>query len=61
MILLEIWMTENVFSGLLPRLVETIHIKLPDEAIDIFVPKIFGKDGLFELFYIFDCEFFSIG
>lgn len=42
LILLEKRMTKYIFGRFLARFVETIHVKLPDEAVDISVTEIFG-------------------
>lgn len=59
-ILDEVGMRKDVFGGLLSGLVEAVHVELPDEAVDISVPEVFGKDGLLKLLDISDRELFAI-
>lgn len=54
-------MAENTFGAVFTRFVEAIHIKLTDEAIDFFVPKISGKDDLLELVDVLDGKVPAIG
>lgn len=35
-------MAKYIFSGLLPGFVKSIHIKLPDETVNVPVPEVFG-------------------
>lgn len=61
LVLLKKGMTENVLGGLFPGLVESIHIQLPNEAVDVPVPEVFRQDGFLELLNILDGELFPVG
>ena len=47
-------MTKNTFGIIFSRFVKTIHIELPDEAVDFFVAEIFREYDFLELIDIFD-------
>ena len=49
-------MTEDIFAGILTTLVEAIHVKLPDERVDISMPEIFGQDLILKIINLFDGE-----
>lgn len=34
-------MAEDILAGILARFVEAIHVKLPNEAVDVAVPEVF--------------------
>lgn len=39
---------------------KAIHIKLPNETVDVAVPKVLGQDCFLKLFNILDGELFAI-
>ena len=45
---------EDIFAGILAGFVEAIHVELPDEAIDIPMPEIFGEDMFLEFIDLLD-------
>ena len=59
MIPYKVRMKEDLFAILSTFLMETIHVELPDEAIDLIVPEVFRQDMLLESFYISDVKLFS--
>lgn len=54
-------MTKDIFAGILAGLMEAIHIELPDEAVNVPVPKIFREDMILKLIDFFDGELASVG
>ena len=54
-------MTEDVFGRFFPGLVKSIHVKLPNEAIDVPMTEIFRQDNFFKFINVLDGKFFSIG
>jgi len=57
----EARMAEDIFAGILARLMEAVHVELPNEAIDIPVPEEFGKDMVLELIDLLDGELAAVG
>jgi hypothetical protein len=57
----EIGMTKDVFAGVLTGLVESIHVELPDEAVDVPVPEEFGEDVVLKLINFLDGKLASVG
>ena len=53
-------MAENIFGGLFATLVETIHIELSDETVDIPMPEVLWQDSFLELFNVLDGKLFPI-
>jgi hypothetical protein len=53
-------MAENIFGRLFARFVETVHVELPNKAVNVSVPEILGQNSLLELLYVFDGEFFTV-
>jgi hypothetical protein len=53
-------MAKDIFARLFARFVESIHIELPYEAINVPVPKVFGQNGRLELLNILNSELLSI-
>ncbi len=37
-------MSKDDFGMIFPGLVESMHVELPDEAVKIVMPEVFGKD-----------------
>ncbi len=54
-------MSKDNFSTIFPGLVESIHVKLPDKAVEIMMTEVFGKDFALELMNVFDKELFAVG
>jgi hypothetical protein len=54
-------MTKNIFAWILARFMESVHVKLTNEAVDVPVPEIFGEDLILKLFNFFDCKLSAIG
>ena len=53
-------MTENIFAGVFATFVETVHVELTYEGVDIAVAKVFGEDVVLEVIDLFDGELASI-
>ena len=56
----EIRMGKNVFQRIFSAFVKSIHVQLPDKAMNISMSEILGKDGVFKKFNILDRELFAI-
>ena len=54
-------MAEDVLAGILPALVEAVHVELPDEGVDIPVPEELGKDLVLKIIDLLDGEFPAVG
>ena len=52
---------KNIFVGLFPGFVEPIHVKLPDEAVDVFVPEVLGEDDLLKIINVSNGKLPAIG
>lgn len=52
-------MTKNTFGIVFARFVKTIHIELPNKAIDFFVTEIFRKYNFLKLVDIFNYKILS--
>lgn len=46
---LEEGMAENAFDMVVAGLVETVHVELPYEAVELGVPEVSGEDHLLQL------------
>lgn len=53
-------MAENIFGWLFSRFVESIHIELSNETIDVAMPEIFGQNSFLKLLNVLNSEFFAI-
>jgi len=45
----KIGVAEYIFGGIFATLMETVHIELADEGVDVPVPEVLGKDVFLEL------------
>jgi hypothetical protein len=54
-------MSEDNFGLIFPGLVESIHVELSDEAVEVAMSEVFGKDLGFEFMDVFDQELFAVG
>ena len=45
---------EDIFAWILAWFMEAVHVELPNEAVDIAVPKVFGGDMLLKLIDLLD-------
>ena len=54
-------MSKNIFGGLLPGLVEPIHVELSDKAMDVFVSEVFRENVLLKLVDVFDGKLVAVG
>jgi hypothetical protein len=56
---LKVFIAENVFGEILSGFVETVHVELSDEGVDVAVSEVKGQNLLLEELYILDGELFS--
>lgn len=49
-------MAENAFGIVFAGFVETIHVELPDEAVNFFMPEVFGQHNFLKLVDVLDDE-----
>lgn len=54
-------MAKNVLTWIFTTLMETIHVELSDERVDISVSEIFGEDMVLKIIYLFDSKFTPVG
>ena len=54
-------MSEDNFGLIFPGLVESIHVELSDEAVEVAMSEVFGKDLALEFINVFDQELFPVG
>lgn len=54
-------MSEDNFGLIFPGLVESIHVELSDEAVEVAMSEVFGKDLALEFINVFDQELFAVG
>jgi hypothetical protein len=47
---------EDAFGVVCARLVEAVHVELPDEAVDLVVAEVAGEHDLLELVDVLDHE-----
>ena len=57
----EVWMTEDIFTGIFTAFVEAVHVELSYERVDISVPEVFGEDVVLEVIDLFDGELPPVG
>lgn len=53
-------MTEYIFTGIFSAFMESIHIELSNEGVDISVSEIFGEDVILEVIDLFDGKLTTI-
>ena len=53
-------MTEDVLAGILSALVEAVHIKLPNERVDIPMTEVLGKDLVLKIIDLLDGKFSTV-
>lgn len=53
--------TKDIFAGILAGLMEAIHIELPDEAVNVPMPEIFGEDMILKLIDFLDGKLTTVG
>lgn len=54
-------MAEYIFTGILTRFMESVHVELANEAIDVPMPKKFGKDMVLKLIDLLDGKLTAVG
>lgn len=54
-------MAKNVLAWIFTALMETIHVELSDEGVDVSVSEVFGEDMILKLIYLFDSKFTPVG
>ena len=50
-------MTEDVLAGILPALVEAVHVELPNEGVNIPMTEVLGKDLVLKIIDLLDGKF----
>ena len=54
-------MTEDNLRVVFPGLVESIHVKLSNETVEIMMTEVFGEDVGLECMDVFDNELIAVG
>jgi len=54
-------MSECAFEIVVFDFVEAIHVELPDKAVNLIVPEVFGQNQFFQLNNVLDDELNSVG
>lgn len=54
-------MAENIFAGVFARLMEAVHVELPNKTVNVAMPKMSGQDLILKLVDLFDGKLSAIG
>ena len=57
----EVWMTEDIFTGIFTAFVEAVHVELSYKRVDISMSEVFWENVILEVIDLFDGELASVG